>query len=297
MRTLLHLLNPTVRFSMFFSKHPSVAFKTRVDKFKNSCLTVFCAALISACNGEAPQAASKQFSEVPKPSSKLVDTTSCDSSTLLSRSPHFAEFESIAVDTGPFVSKFSKYIDIEGQEVTKFQRKDGLRVYEASPVIIPLIYEGSWKTYRREQSIFAKKTGSIAYSKRGLRYYWEAGAFVKDSASKMYSMKPSKFKVFLSHEFKIPEWHAEGDITDWQRTRWDYLSCRTALHERTHAEITREHILGTIEEILNLKAQTSDELKESIRKTWKYKLAELRVKQKFFDAETKQKRRQQALNR
>ena len=249
------------------------------------------------CQADDPQTGPDGLTNFPLSSTAMVQTPSCDSSTLLSRSPYFADFEATVVEAAPFVPKFSKYIDVEGQDVTKFQRKDGLRVYEASPRIIPLIYKGSWKTYRREQRIYAKKSGGIAFAKPGYRYYWEGGAVAKDPVSKMYSLKPSKFKVFLSHRFKIPEWWAEGEVSAWDKERWDYLYCRTAVHERTHAEITRRHILGTIDEILDLRAPTPEALKTSIKKTWTYKRAELRVKQKFFDAETRRKRRTFALNK
>ena len=273
MKFSLHLHFPKIPFSTFIS-----------NKFEHNLLICFFATLISSCNLEDPQ--------IPtEPPGEVINATNCDSSSLLSTSSHFAAFQPIATDASSLISKFSKYIDIEGRDVTKFQREDGLRIYESTPGIVIEIYKGSWRTLQKELSINSKKNGYIGFAKRGVKYYWEAKAFIKDPVTLTYSLDPSKFKVFLSHEFVMPEWHAVGDVTAAEKGKWDKYYCRLALHERTHAEITREHILGTIAETLNLKTQTSDELKKAIRKTWKYRRAELKVRQNFFDSETKRKRR------
>jgi len=290
MKNALHTAELATQASLYVSKNSVAVFKIRMSQIKYSCLIVFCATLMSACHEKHPQ-------DIPKPSIEVVKTTSCDSSALLSRSPHYIDFQSIEVEADALASKFSKHIDVKGQKITKFQRKDGLIVYEASPRIITEIYKGPWKTARPEMSIMGKRNGYFANAGHAPKYYFELGAFVKDPVTNMYVVEPSKFTFFLSHKFTMPEWHAVGEVTAWQRDRWDKLYCKTALHERTHTEITREHILGTIEQILSLEGQTRDEVKESVRKTWHYRRAELMVRQDYFDEEEKRKERQKILNK
>ncbi|MEP3890024.1 MAG: DUF922 domain-containing protein [Hellea sp.] len=292
MKNPLHSAEPATRASLCVSKQPAATFKARLKQFKYSCMVGLCASLISACHKQDPY----EPQNASAPVMEVVKTRGCDSATLLSKSPHYVDFQPVSVDAAALVPKFNEHHDVEGQEITKFQRKDGFTLYESSPRIIPEIYVGPWKTARREMSILGKKKGYFANAGHAPKYYFELGAFVKNT-NEMYSIEPSKFTFFLSHKFTMPEWHAVGDVEEWQRALWDKLYCETAVHERTHTEITREHILGTVEEMLNLEGRTRDEVKESVRQTWHYRRAELMALQNAFDEEEKRKRRRRVLNK
>lgn len=219
---------------------------------------------------------------------KPIPVTTCNAGAVLeSKSPVYTGLKATEVASENHNEKFSTGIDVGSQDITEFTERNGVRLYEADPIIVFEPYEGSLKQIRSEQKNGIKNNKWPGRAKYRYKYYWEKGAFKKNPRTGRYFVEPSKFKVYLSFEIKVPEWrYIKSEISFKDRKYWNKYICSLYAHERQHVEITRRHLLETIEKTLTLKAQSSNQLKTLVSKEWKYRGSELRSKQKYFDEQT-----------
>lgn len=217
---------------------------------------------------------------------------SCDAETVLqSKSRHYAGLGNAKVTAKAHYEKFSesftKDYNIRAQGITKYTGVRGQRVYELDPIIFFEPYEGTRSHVRSEMRKGIAKGYWPGRARYGYRYYWEKGAFKKNRSTGLYFVDPTKFKVYLSFHVRVPEWRQdETETSAKDRKYWNRYICGLYAHERKHVEITRGHMLESIDATLTLKAQSSAQLETLVRKEWEYQKSELRIKQKAFDKRT-----------
>ena len=216
----------------------------------------------------------------------------CDAETVFqSKSRHYAGLGKTKVTDKAHYEKFSKSFakdyNIRAQGITKYTGVRGQRVYELDPIIFFEPYEGTRSHVRSEMRKGIAKGYWPGRARYGYRYYWEKGAFKKNRSTGLYFVDPTKFKVYLSFHVRVPEWRQdETETSAKDRKYWNRYICGLYAHERKHVEITRGHMLESIDATLTLKAQSSAQLETLVRKEWEYQKSELRIKQKAFDKRT-----------
>ena len=225
---------------------------------------------------------------------ELIKVTECNAVQILeSESLDYAELQAIEVPSKPHLKKFYKpfteSFDIRSQKVTKYSDSDtGFRIYETAPIVEFEPYIGSLDQVNKELRKGSRKYAFPGYTEYGYHYYWETGAFVKNHRTNEYFVRPSKFKVYLSFGITLPEWrHDKSQISPKELAFWNKYICSLYKHERKHVEITRKNILEGIDETLNLKARSTDELEGLVRSTWDLRKSEIRADQTYFDKRTR----------
>ena len=187
-----------------------------------------------------------------------------------------------------FSKVFAKEADIQSQGIIKYTQKSGSRVYETDPIIVFEPYEGTLKQVRKKIRDGVAQEIWPGRARYGYRYYWENGAFKKNPSTGLYFVEPTKFRVYLSFKVTVPEWRSiNAAASSNEKKYWNRYICSLYTHERKHVEITRGHILRSVDETLTLRASSSEELEAKVRKEWDYRKTELRVKQKDFDTRTR----------
>lgn len=272
---------------MSIPKKQWITLRASFIKLKLPVLSFFYMTLLWSCKAQETQIIQNQSIEV-------IKVASCDSSTLLSKSPLYIDFDSTASGDKKIISDFtkqfgyfSKRLGVTEQKVIKHQREDGVRIYESDPQIFYEKRQGSWADLKGSIAKRDGKCGALGCTWSEYRFGFDAGPSIKDPIKGTYSLDPSKFKVYLYREYMMPEWHAVGNITSRQRAKWDKRYCRLSKHEREHAEITREHFLETIDAVLNLRSQTPSELIAGVRNLGESRWSDLNAKQKAFDVRTR----------